>query len=555
MQESTPPPNLAARSTPPSDENRQTRSFRESLLAMLGLFFVVMMVALDQTVVGTALPTVVAELKGFDLYAWVATSYLLASVITVPIFGRLGDYFGRKPFVIASVVIFTLASALCGMADSMLYLVLARALQGVGGGILVGTAFASVPDLFPEPRVRLRWQLLISSGFGIANAVGPSLGGFLTEYAGWRSVFYVNLPIGLLSLYFLWRHMPLIRHRSDESAMKLDWLGAALIAASLGSLQLFVELLPKHGLTAGLALLLATSAAAFIGLCFCEKRAANPILPLEMFRNRALAALFTMSVLLGFMMFALLFYMPLLLQGGFGLSPNAAGMLITPFAVCITIGSISNARLLTRLPNPSYVMYAGLALLALSGFGITTLKQTTPHWVVMLYMMGSGLGLGFVMPNLTIFAQETAGRAHLGIATAMIQSLRMVGGMLGTALVGTLVNHLYASRVQAALESAHASQWLPRVDDPQILVNAHAQHQFITELQALGQNGHALIEAARLALVSSIHMGQLLSVAVAVLALWQMRRIPPLQLRRRLEEKGAQSDEKSRAASREPENG
>ena len=176
-------------SLPATAQAPQNRSFRESLLAMMGLFFVVMMVALDQTVVGTALPTVVAELRGFDLYAWVATSYLLASVITVPIFGRLGDYFGRKYFVIASIVIFTLASALCGMAGSMLALVLARALQGIGGGMLVGTAFASVPDLFPEPHVRLRWQVLISSAFGIANAIGPSLGGFLTEYAGWRSVF------------------------------------------------------------------------------------------------------------------------------------------------------------------------------------------------------------------------------------------------------------------------------------------------------------------------------------------------------------------------------
>jgi EmrB/QacA subfamily drug resistance transporter len=555
MQEPAPTQNLAPQSMPPSDEHRQTRSFRESLLAVLGLFFVVMMVALDQTVVATALPTVVAELKGFHLYAWVATSYLLTSVITVPIFGRLGDYFGRKPFVIASVVVFTLASALCGMAGSMLYLVLARALQGVGGGMLVGTAFASVPDLFPEPRVRLRWQLVISSGFGIANAVGPSLGGFLTEYAGWRSVFYVNLPIGMLSLYFLWRYMPLIRHRSHESAVKLDWLGAGLIATSLGALQLFVELLPKGGLTASLALLLATSAAAFVGLYFCEKRATNPVLPIEMFRNRALAALFTMSVLLGFMLFALLFYMPLLLQGGFGLSPKAAGMLITPLVVCITVGSISNARLLTRLPNPSYVMCTGLTLLALSGFGITTLTQTTPRWVVILYMMGSGFGLGFVMPNLTIFSQEAAGRANLGIATAMIQSLRMVGGMLGTALVGTLVNHLYASRVQAMLESAHASQWLPRLDDPQMLINAHAQSQFIAELQAVGQDGRALVDAARLALVSSIHMGQLLSVAVAVLALWQMRRLPPLQLRRRREESAALSGDKAKAAAPETENG
>lgn len=526
------PATLLASSSPSADDARE-RSFRESLLAMLGLFFVVMMVALDQTVVGTALPTVVAELKGFDLYAWVATSYLLASVITVPIFGRLGDYFGRKYFVIASIIVFTLASALCGMADSMLFLVLARALQGVGGGMLVGTAFASVPDLFPEPAVRLRWQVLISSAFGIANAVGPSLGGFLTEYSGWRSVFYVNLPVGLISLYFVVRHMPLIRHRKHDGPLRLDWIGALLIAASLGSLQLFVELLPTRGFRVGMLALLAAGVAFFVALLFQERRAVNPLLPLEMFRNRALASLFTLSVLMGFIMFALLFYMPLLLQGGFGLSPNEAGMLITPLVVCITIGSISNSRLLPRLPNPAWIMYAGFGLLGASAIGITLLTRSTPHALLALYMLGSGLGLGFVLPNLTIFTQETAGRAHLGIATAMIQSLRMVGGMVGTALVGTLVNHLYVSRVRDALAASHASRWLPDLDDPQVLINHQAQHDFVAQLHALGQNGAELIEAARVSLVSSIHIGQMLSVAVALLALLQMRRVPRLKLRGR----------------------
>lgn len=517
----------------------QAQSFRKSLLAMLGLAFVVMLVALDQTVVGTALPTIVAELKGFDLYAWVATSYLLASVITVPIFGRLGDHFGRKYFVIAAITVFTLASALCGVASSMLFLVLARGLQGIGGGMLVGTAFASVPDLFPEPHVRLRWQVMISSAFGIANAIGPSLGGFLTEYAGWRSVFYVNLPVGLLGVYFVGRHMPLIRHHKHEGPMKLDWAGALLIAASLGSLQLFVELQPTHGFSGGMSLLATLSIAAFIGLIFCEKRASHPILPLDMFSNPALASLFSLAVLMGFIMFALIFYMPLLLQGGFGLAPNAAGLLMTPLVVCITVGSISNSRLLTRIPNPAWMLYAGFALLGFSAIGITTLKQGTPHALMACYMVGSGLGLGFVLPNLTIFAQEAAGRAHLGIATAMIQSLRMVGGMVGTALVGTLVNHMYVSRVRSALNGVHAMQWFTHLNDPQILIDKAAQTQLAAQLHAIDQDSAVLIEVARSSLVSSIHMGQALSVVVAIIAVWHMRRLPRLQLRRKTEQPSA----------------
>lgn len=188
------------------------RDFRQTLLAMLGLCFVLMSVALDQTVIGTALPTVVSELKGFELYAWVGTAYLLTSVITVPIFGKLGDEHGRKPFVLSGILLFTLASMSCGWAQNMIELVAARALQGVGGGILVATTFACIPDLFPDAHARLKWQVLFSTSFGIANAIGPTLGGYLTQYLGWRWVFFVNLPVGCLSWLFVYRYLPTIRH-------------------------------------------------------------------------------------------------------------------------------------------------------------------------------------------------------------------------------------------------------------------------------------------------------------------------------------------------------
>src|SRR5690606_16221887 len=295
---------------------------------MLGLCFVTMMVAVDQTVVGTALPTIVAELNGFELYAWVATSYLLTSVITIPIFGRLGDYHGRKPFVIASIIVFTVASALCGIAETMLHLVLARAVQGIGGGMLIGTAFACVPDLFTDTHVRLRWQVLLTASFGVANAFGPSLGGLLTHYMGWRSVFYVNLPIGVIGLYFIWRFLPHIKH-VQRGKIRLDWQGAVLIALGLGSLQLFVELVPLHGASLSMVLLGVFSIAAFAVLVYWEKRCEEPLLPLDMFRNKSLVALSFLSFFTGFVMFTLLFYLPLLLQGGFGLSPQQVGLLIT----------------------------------------------------------------------------------------------------------------------------------------------------------------------------------------------------------------------------------
>jgi len=507
----------------------QVLPFRQSLLAMLGMCLVMMMVAIDQTVVGTALPTIVAELRGFDLYAWVATSYLLASVITVPIFGRLGDYYGRKPFVLAAIGLFTLASLLCGAAQSMLGLAIARGLQGIGGGMLVGTGFACIPDLFPEPRVRLRWQIMFSSAFGIANAVGPSLGGILTEHYGWRSVFYVNLPIGLLGACFVILYLPRLRHQA-QGKVRLDWPGALLIALALGALQLMVELLPRGGFSPALAGLGLASAAAFAGLYYWERRCPQPLLPPAMFRNPALSTLFLLALLVGMVLFSLLFYVPLLLQGGFGMSPQQAGLLITPLVVCITVGSIVNGRIITRIDRPNAMFYVGFALLSLACLAIVTLHAGTPHAWIAACMLVAGLGLGFVMPNLTVFAQQAAGRAQLGIATAMLQSLRMVGGMIGTAVVGTMVNHRYASGVAATLQAGDAGQWLSRLDDPQILVDPQAHAQLLASAAQQGQNGALLIESARSALVGAIHSGQLVALAIAVLALWCVRRLPPIRL-------------------------
>jgi EmrB/QacA subfamily drug resistance transporter len=513
----------------------QVLPFRESLLAILGVAFVTMLVALDQTVVGTALPTIVSELRGFELYAWVATSYLLTSVITVPIFGRLGDYYGRKPFVIASIVVFTGASMLCGMANSMLFLVIARGLQGIGGGMLVGTAFACIPDLFPDSVVRLRWQVLMSTAFGIANAVGPSLGGFLTQYYGWRSVFYVNLPVGILSLLFVWRYLPHLRYTKADGRMRLDWLGALLIAASLGCLQMFVETVPRHGLTVTTTLLLVASIAAGFALWHCEKRSPHAILPIDMFRDRGLNALFTLSVLGGFSMFSLLFYAPLLFQGGFGMSPKEAGVVITPLVVFITIGSIVNSKIVARLKNPNMMLFVGFALVSLACVAIAVATRSMPRGLLMAMMIASGLGLGLVLPNLTVFAQQIAGREHLGISTALLQSLRMIGGMFGTALTGTLVTHLYASGVRSALNADSASHWFRQLADPQILINREAQTGLIADLVHAGHNGGALLESARESLVGAIHVGIALAAVIAAVAFWQSRRVPPIRLRSKVE--------------------
>lgn len=500
--------------------------FRHKFFAILGLCFVLVMVALDQTVIGTALPTVVAELHGFDLYAWVGTSYLLTSVMTIPIFGKLGDEHGRKPFILVAIVIFTVASALCGLAESMLQLVWARTLQGIGGGMLVSTTFASVPDLFPVARDRLRWQVLFSSAFGLANVVGPSLGGYLAEYWGWRWVFFVNLPVGLLSLLFVWRYLPRIRH-SEKPPERLDIMGSVLVALALSSFLLLLEWLPLHKSPVWLVAIGVTGTVSAALLVWWERRCPNPVLPLDMFSHHSLSPLLLLSLTMGFSMFAVMYYAPLMLQGGFGFSPNEAGLLITPLAVFITVGSIVNGRIVARLPSPNFMLFVGLACFAGGVVLLTQITAATPHKHIMGVMMLCGMGLGMLLPNVTLFVQASAPRTQLGVATAMLQSMRMVGGMLGMALGGTFISHLYLGGI---MEAHNGRQWLNWLHDPQILVNHELADQFAVVAGKSGASAAALLEAARNSLVSAIHVSQWTVLLLLLLAVWLARRVPPINL-------------------------
>jgi len=512
------------------DPDRQLLPFRESLMAMLGVAFVAMLVALDQTIVGTALPRIVADLRGFDLYAWVATSYMLASVITIPIFGRLGDLFGRKPFLIAAVVLFTLASVLCGIATNMMFLVIARGLQGIGGGILIGTMFATVADLFPDARLRLRWLVFVSSAFGVSNIVGPTLGGFLTQYGGWRLVFFVNVPIGFISLLFVMRFVPHVQRERRAGPVRLDWVGACVLAVTFAALQLLIELLPKQGFNRATIALCAITTVCALTLLLWEKRMSYPIVPVDMLLDRRLAALFAMAVLGGFALFSMVFYVPLLFQGGYAMSPHASGMLITPLLLGTTVGTVVNNRIVTRIPRANVIVYVGFALFALACVSLVALKGNEPHIVWMSCMGVSGLGLGLVAANLTIFSQQIVPRDHLGAATALLQSLRTFGGMLGTVMTGALLGHMYTMGVHRSLDSYQATQWFKSFASPELLVDRADQAALINRLVSAGHAGDAMMNSARSALVDSIHMGLIVAAVAAMVGLCLAWFVPPVRV-------------------------
>ena len=514
----------------PRAPSGQLLPFRESLLAMLGIAFVAMLVALDQTIVGTALPRIVAELRGFDLYAWVATAYMLASVITIPIFGRLGDLFGRKPFLLAAIALFTGASVLCGLAGSMLALVISRGLQGIGGGILIGTVFATVADLFPSPKLRLRWLVFVTSAFGVANMVGPTLGGLLTQYGGWRLVFFVNVPVGFVSLFFVLRFLPPLRHLRRKGPVRLDWLGAAVLALTFGAVQVLIEELPKRGVDLTTIALAVLATGCVLILWLWERRVGDPIVPVDMLLDRKLSALFAMSVLGGFALFSLVFYVPLLFQGGYAMSAHDSGMLITPLLLGTTVGSVVNNRIVTRIRRANAIMYVGFALSALACLSVVVLRGTEPHLVWMSCMAASGLGLGLVATSLTVCSQQIAAHGNVGAATALLQSLRTFGGMLGTVMTGALLGHLYSRGVHRSLDSYQATQWFKSFASPELLVDRAEQAALINRLVSAGHAGDAMMHSAREALVQSIHIGILVAAAAALLGLCLAWFVPPVRV-------------------------
>ncbi|SAK56398.1 major facilitator transporter [Caballeronia hypogeia] len=512
------------------DPERQVLPFRESLLAMLGIAFVTMLIALDQTIVSTAMPRIVAELKGFDLYAWVATSYMLASVITIPIFGRLGDLFGRKPFLVAAIVLFTSASVLCGLANSMMFLVFARGVQGIGGGILLGTVFATVADLFPDPRLRLRWLVLVTSSFGVANVIGPTLGGMLTQMHGWRLVFFVNVPVGIVSLMFVRLFVPNLHHARKRGRIQLDWLGACVVAVTFGALQLLIELLPKQGVSGTTLLLAAITLGCGVTLYFWEKRMGYPVVPVDVLFDRKLVALFAISVLGGFALFSMAFYIPLLFQGGYGMSPHDSGMLITPLLLGTTVGSVLNNRIVTRIRRANLLMHVGFALSVIGCLALVSLDGHEAHAVWMACMGASGMGLGLVATNLTICSQQIVARDQLGAVTALLQSLRIFGGMLGTAITGALLGHLYARSVDRSLDSYQATQWLKSFASPDLLIDRAEQSALIERLVNAGPMGDAMMHAARTALVASIHVGLVVAALAAFVGLCLAWFVPAVQV-------------------------
>jgi EmrB/QacA subfamily drug resistance transporter len=417
------------------------RAKMEILFAvMLGLF----LGALDQTIVGPALPTIVTELKGNDVYVWAVTIYLLTSTISVPFWGKLSDLYGRKPLFMIGIVIFLVGSALSGLSQDMTQLITFRGIQGIGAGSLFPIALAVIGDLF-SPAERGKYQGLFGAVFGIAFIVGPLVGGFLTEQISWHWIFYVNLPIGLVSLFFIWRLLPTVKN--PRATRNFDVLGGVIFTIATGFL--LVGLTQKgqtdpatHQLynwtdttVGGFILIAIVGILAFI---WAERRAKEPIVPLDLFRNRTYAASMVSTFFAAFAFFGAIIFLPRWFQIVQGYSPTWSGLAALPLMVGLIGSSIGSGLIVARTGRYKWLMVGAIVLMGISTALMTQLRADTSVGIVWLWMFIAGLGVGPTFAVFTLIVQNAVPFHMLGVATSNLTFFRQIGGTVALAIVGTL---------------------------------------------------------------------------------------------------------------------
>ena len=518
-------------------------STRVKVFATAGVMLALLMAALDQTIVGTALPRIVAELNGLDRYSWLITGYLVASTVVVPIAGKMGDLFGRKPFLIAGMAGFVGASALCGLAQDMNQLIVFRIIQGLFGGMLFASAFTTLADIFP-PAQRARMQGLFGGVFGLASIVGPVVGGFLTDNWGWRWVFYVNLPVGLLGVLTVVGFLPFVR--TQASWRDIDVWGSAALAAGLIPILVALSVAKDQGWTSFEVLgLLILGVAMLVAFFVIEQRVKEPIVPFKLFKNRAFAVSMAVGFLSALGMFGMIIFVPLETQGVLGVSVTNSGLLLTPMMLGLIVASVLTGQLMVRLKHYHYLGTIGAALMMV---GIYIVAQTTPSTsqatlTAAIIIVGAGLGITF--PLYINAVQSALPLRYLGVGTSQIQFWRNIGGTVSSAVLGSLL----AQRLPGAIEDQVATLHLPAgfrlptsasSNNPNALLDpakiAQAKAQLPPQAVPLFDQ---VMHAIREALAVTLHDIFLVAIVLIALALIASLFMPDVPLRARMRQEPA----------------
>ncbi|HEX6349411.1 MAG TPA: MDR family MFS transporter [Candidatus Dormibacteraeota bacterium] len=482
------------------------------VLATAGVALTLLLSALDQTVVGVAMPRIAGELHGLEFYSWVITAYLVASTATLPIAGKLGDMFGRKPFLLGGVLGFMAASALCGVAQSMPELVVFRALQGLFAGVLFASTFAVLADIFPPARLA-QMSGVFGAVFGISSLIGPTLGGFLTDGPGWRWAFYVNVPVGLLAVVLVAARLPWVRGTGARLA-EIDWAGAATLVAGLTPLLVALSLTRDHAWTSAPVLgLLVLAAALLIAFALIERRVAHPIVPFAMFRSNVFAISAVIAFFSSIGMLGTVTFVPLVYQGLLGTTATNSGQLLTPMMLAVVVTATPAGALMARVPRYRFI---GTAALAVMIFGLVLLAGVgarSSRWEVTRDIVIIGAGLGVTFPLTLAAVQAGLPRRLVGVGTSQINFWRSLGGAIFTAILGSILSNRLPIAVARGAYLDPARLAALRASLPP------------AALPALDQ----AVAASRAALASSLHELFLVAAAVAGIALVAtlfMREVP-----------------------------
>ncbi len=530
----------AATAAPIAGEAVETGRPRNVWPIMSCVLLVMLLASLDQTIVATAMPRVIAHLNGFDRYAWVATAYLLFSTISVPIYGKLSDLFGRKAILMWGIVVFLLGSGLCGAAQTMTQLIVFRGLQGLGGGALAPMAVAVVGDLFP-PKERGKWQGLTGSVFAFAAMIGPTLGGWITDTFSWRWIFYVNLPVGLVALSVLLAVMPPLRAR--RAAGRIDALGATLLVLGVSPLLLAVTWAGgayawNSPRVLGVA---ALGVAVLIFFVRAEWRHREPILEPRLFANRIFSISVAATLLIGAGMLGAIYFVPLFVQAVAGASATGSGAILTPLMLAAIAGSISAGQLMSRWGRYRYIALFGLGLM-MAGMGLLLrlgVQTRPPEVLPALLVLGAGLGFGLSLYNIVV--QNAFPRERLGQVSSTLIFFRSIGGALGIAAMGALLTARFRAGMPASLGAGVPIQNIAALHNPRLLLEAQGRDVLAQTLSRLGPEGSHLynlaLKATRLALADALHAVFLSGLFIAVAAFCVVLFLPEIPLRGR--DKGA----------------
>ncbi len=467
---------------------------RTKVLVIAGTLLGLFTAAMDQTVVATSIPKIVADLGGFGLFSWVGTGFLLASTTTVPIVGRLSDMYGRKPFFMLGIVLLLLGSALSGSSQNIEQLIAFRVIQGFGAGMIMAIAFTIVGDVVP-PAERGRWMGLMAGVFAAASVLGPLIGGTLTDHADWRWVFYINLPMGGVALALLAYGMPRLR---PATTPKMDYRGIVLLCATTVPMLLAFSWAGNRYAWVSPEVIgfLTWSVVALALFVYAELRTDEPLLPMHLFKNRVFTVSGLVTLLTGFAMMGSLFYIPLFVQGVLGASATNSGLVTMPMMVAMAIAAAISGQVMSRLGKYRVLGVVGLIVMVIGMAILSTMDAESTRSEVTYAMIVFGIGLGTSIPLFTLAVQNSVPYRLMGVSTSTMQFLRSVGGTMGVAIMFSVIQGQYHDGVQENVPAVvrEQEQLSQALNDPQFLLNPQAFEQVQAAFAGFGETGQALFE-------------------------------------------------------------